>query len=366
VNLTFLLLKDFRNYPHLELELTPGASLFIGENAQGKTNLLEACYYLSTLDSPRAERDSDLVRWGASTMLVAGRLKDRASKATIKVETTIGPSLKKKVLVNDRHARKQDVLAAFPCVYFCPDDLYVVKGSSSLRRKFLDSLLARQDTQYARELARYQDILSRRNVLLKNPAKNRSWNQTLEALDQLLVSSGSQLVFKRLCVLKTFTAHVQKMYSFIYESSCEISYVSSLGHLHPDLDSIKDRFRCELQRSKPVQKTRGVTVVGPHRDDISIVFDNKTFRYFGSQGQQRSMALALKLAEAKSLEDTFNTKPVLLLDDVFSELDGQKRRKVLSLCDFGYQILFTSTDLPSVGCRTVQMFRVSDNTVTRI
>lgn len=360
--LSFLGLKDFRNYSRLELHLKPGLSLFYGGNAQGKTNLLEACFYLSSLTSPRAEKDGDLARWGTGNFSLAGRV-ENGGTVYVTVDVSVLPSLRKKVQINDRVARRQELSSALPCVYFSPDDLYMVKKSSSLRRKFLDSILCRIDGTYARDLSRYEDTLARRNATLKRVARNPSWNKALEPLDNMIVTYGSSVLYGRLSLMESLAPDIQDTYAFISGGHCQVSYWSSIGQLETDRGFIQETFASKLKAMASDELVRGITLTGPHRDDISITFGDKTFRYFGSQGQQRSVALALRMAEARSLEGAFRKKPVLLLDDVLSELDTLKREKVLSLCDFGHQVLITATDPVLSLDRPVNLFQVTKNTV---
>ncbi len=365
MTLLFLYLKDFRNYPHLEISLTPGVSCFFGRNAQGKTNLLEACHYLSMLTSPRAERDSDLSRWGTEGFTVGARL--NGEKTTyVRIQVTVSPSLRKRIEIDDNRAKRSDLLKVFSCVYFSPDDLYTVKKGSSLRRKYLDTLLSAVDNGYPGKLSRFEDTVARRNVVLKRLFHDDSWKKTLEDLDHLLVTTGSAVLKARLGLLETLADHISGTYRFIANESCQVSYVSSVGQILNDERQIKDFYRSRLAEVKGDERSRGVTLIGPHRDDLVISLDGRPVRYFGSQGQQRSVALALRMAEAKVLEDTYGRKPALLLDDVFSELDEKRRHKVISLCEFGHQILLTSTDPVTDEDHSFQLFRVSDNSVVSV
>lgn len=362
--LSFLLLRDFRNYEYLELPLEKGISLFFGQNAAGKTNLLEACYYISALTSPRAEKDADLARWGTQAFALAARVDKEGGTDLVKVETILVPSPKRRLTLNDAPAKRHDLHSILPCVYFSPDDLYMVKRGAALRRKYLDSLLCRLDAAYARDLSRYHDAVERRNAALRRLRWDSSWRRTLETLDDLLVEIGSAVLAKRASLMDRLSRLVEETYAFIAGEECVVSYVSSIGPLPgSDAGEIARAFREALATAWPQEKDRCVTVVGPHRDDLEVGFKERTFRYFGSQGQQRSVALALRMAEARMLEDTFEKKPILLLDDVFSELDAARRGKVLSLCDFGHQILVTSTDPVPDLRREFRMFSVKNNEV---
>lgn len=347
MHISFLLLRSFRNYRYLELALRPGVSLFFGRNGAGKTNLLEACYYLSTLSSPRAERDLDLAMWGEDAFSVGCRVEHGDSSQAIKIETAVAPALKRKVTVEGVVAKRPQLTAAFPCVYFSPDDLYMVKRGSALRRRFLDSLFSRMDPEYGRQLTRYQDALTRRNIALKKVRGNPAWQKTLETLDELLIQSGAVVLRKRITGMAALKREVAETYKFVSGQDCLVAYASSIGdcEIGSDQAGISGQFKERLAALRREEIERGVTLAGPHRDDMVLSLGDKAVRYFGSQGEQRSTALALRMAEARMLEEVFGKKPVLLLDDVFSELDEARRAKVLSLCDFGHQILITSTDL---------------------
>jgi len=366
VFLSFLVLREFRNYEKLDLPLRQGISLFYGINAAGKTNLLEACYYISALSSPRAERDADLARWGQDRFSLAARIENDGGVDLVKVETVLVPSPKRRLTLNDGPAKKQDLHKVLPSVYFSPDDLSIVKRGSYGRRRYLDSLMSRVDPAYPRDLSRYQDAVERRNAALKNLRRDPSWRRTIDTLDEVLVEAGAAVLSRRIALMDRLVARVEETYAFISGESCSVSYVSSIGPLPGfKADGIALCFREALGKAWPRDKERCVTSVGPHRDDIEIGISQRTFRYFGSQGQQRSVALALRMAEARMLEDSFGKKPVLLLDDVFSELDQARRDKVLSLCDFGHQILITSTDPINGFGRDFHLYKVKDGEVAR-
>ncbi|HHX28821.1 MAG: DNA replication/repair protein RecF [Bacillota bacterium] len=366
MNISFLLLRDFRNYRHLELTLKPGVSLFFGRNASGKTNLLEACYYLSSLNSVRAERDYDLARWGTPGFSVGCRVDHNGSAKTIKVQVRVEPALRRKITVEDVAVRRSDLVRVLPSVYFSPDDLYMVKRGSALRRKFLDSLLGRIDPEYSRQLTRYQDAVSRRNSVLKKIRMGSEWRTTLEPLDCILVESGSVVLAKRLAAMPDLRREVSETYRFISGRPCDVVYAASIGESLQEDHTVRDiarQFEERLASLREEETVRGMTLSGPHRDDIVLRLDGKAIRYFGSQGEQRSAALALKMAESKMLEAVFGRHPVLLLDDVFSELDEERRNRVLSLCDFGHQILMTSTDPIKSMVPRVAEFLVGGGTV---
>lgn len=360
---SFLYLGNFRNYRRLELAVPEGASLFIGKNAQGKTNLLEAFYYLSSLNSPRSEKESDLAYWGEPRFTVGANVIDGQKQSTVKIETQVTPSVRRRISINDRSAKRQELPGICPCVYFSPDDLSIVKGNASVRRGFIDSILSRKDPVYAKELSKYANTVSRRNMVLKRAKEDRAWAESLRSLDQILAGLGSEIIYKRFMLIKDLAELARTSYKFISGDECDIRYVSTIGDLPGTLEDTKVMFSQNLKTLAKEELARGITLVGPHRDDVSISFDGKTFRYFGSQGQQRSMVLALKMAEARILEDAFNTKPVLLLDDVLSELDSDRRKKVVEFCDLGYQVLLTSTEASGIQDSTFSTFIVEGGSV---
>ncbi len=360
---SFVYLNNFRNYRKLELEIPEGASLFIGKNAQGKTNLLEAFYYLSSLSSPRSEKESDLAYWGETAFSLGARLEEAGATNTIEVETRVIPSVRRNIRINDRAAKRQELLSVCPCVYFSPDDLYIAKGSSSVRRSFMDSLLSRQDPVYSQQLSRYNSTVSRRNMVLKRANQDPSWAKSIDSIDEILLNIGSEIIEKRSLLAEKLDALVKESYRLMSMDGCEIQYISTIGDVPDGRTGIRQQFSTKLKNVSKEERARGVTLIGPHRDELLLTFHGKTFRYFGSQGQQRSVVLGLKMAEAHILEETFNTKPVLLLDDVLSELDSERRTKVVSFCDMGYQILMTSTEAAGVDESRFSRFVVENGTL---
>lgn len=362
--LSRLSLRNFRNYEILDLSLKEGVNFFYGKNAEGKTNLLEACFYLSALNSPRAEKEKDLAKWGTVGFSLAGVVEKGEKEEKIRIDTMVTPNLRKRIMLNGIKVARSEILGFFPCVYFSPDDLYMVKGSSAMRRRFLDMMLSRASNGYSREIARYNQAVARRNRILKRLPDERSWGQVLEEITDLVVESGSAVLLKRLEIMEAFSHAVGRTYNFISGNGCFLSYSSSVGPLPPDKNEIKSTFKKALSERQREEIRRGVTLLGPHRDDLEITFEEKTFRYFGSQGEQRSVALALRLAEAAMLEERYKNKSALLLDDVLSELDESRRDKVLSLCGLGHQIFITSTDRVPFKGGSCHFFHVEKNSVT--
>lgn len=365
-------MRDFRNYAELNLSLQPGVSLFFGGNAQGKTNLLEAIYYVSALSSLRAEKEKDLARWGTSSFFLKARFAhtfegdEDSSERTLEISVETSPSLRKRLFLDGKPVARKEVSRLFPAVYFGPDDLYMVKGPSSMRRKFMDSLLSRIDRLYQQDLTRYEDALERRNALLKKYSSDTAWKKTFQSLTELLVSLGTSVTVRRQKFISEFAPFARESYTYISNHTCDLAYSSSIATEGQDAQTISRQFQQGLSSLEEAERARGTTLLGPHRDDIIFTFDDKTFRYYGSQGEQRSLVLALKMAEGKMVEQHFREKPVFLLDDVFSELDAARRSKLLSILDPSYQVLLTSTDFLEVESASFQAYLVKENSVTRV
>lgn len=363
MTIDFLVIRNFRNYADESLQLGPGVSVFVGRNGQGKTNLLEACYYLSVLESPRAEREADLARWGTDSFSLGARISTESHGLEIKVHATVAPAVKRKVTVNGVPVRKSELPAIFPCVYFSPDDLYMVKKSSVLRRRFLDSVLSRIDTVYAEKLVTYRNALERRNAALKMIRARRMSEKALEPLNEILVAAGSSVFVKRARFMESFGKLVGETYAFLSGDPCRVEYRSCIGDVLDDEGAVAARFLRVLETAYNDDLARGTTLYGPHRDDFLVFFGQRSARFFGSQGEQRSAALALRMGEARSLEERSGKKPVLLLDDVFSELDEERRKRVVSLCDWGHQILITSTHPLEEADRHFTVFAVESGRI---
>ena len=329
--LSFLLVKDFRNYEYLEIPFYQGVSLLFGDNALGKTNVLEACYYLSTMSSHRAEKIQDLARWGTGVFTVGGRVGEEPGKL-LRVTSEVVPYLKHTITIDGVKKKKQDIAALFPCVFFSPDDLSLVKGSSSKRRAMVDSVLSRTDPVYAREISRYTKVLTRRNAVLKKGYPGPGWQKTMDSLNQILVESGALVLKKRLSLMNELDQNVSRTYGYLVGGQCKLAYKSSIGEIEKEEKTIRERFFSVLTKLAKAEAERKMTLVGPHRDDVNILLaEDKSYRYFGSQGQQRSIALALRLAEAETINQVLDKKPLLLLDDIFSSWTKPQEKSAFSL-----------------------------------
>lgn len=370
-----LSLTDFRNYERLEVELTPGANLFVGSNGQGKTNLVEALGYLSTLGSHRVSSDHAMIRQGRDAAIVRARLRhgDREVLAEVQINRT-GAN---RAQVNRSPIKPRELPRFFSSVLFAPEDLALVRGEPSGRRRFMDELLVLRTPRLAGVLADYERVLRQRNTLLKS-ARGLGGERlgTLDLWDERLVALGSELVEARTRLVTELSPEVTRAYEAIAGADHAASLsnrLSIFGASADDDESGESRtgivtadvaaeaFRATLVRIRRSELDRGVTLAGPHRDDLTLELNGMPARGYASHGESWSFALALKLASAAVLRRESSTgDPVLILDDVFAELDESRRGRLAdAVADFE-QVLITAAvydDVPPALAGTVIRIR---------
>ena len=330
-----LQLKNHRNYAHLDLSMEPGVNVFIGANGQGKTNLLEAVAMLALSASPRARRESELV----GPVAPASRIDAEVESAGKRLELTIaldveGERARRTIEVDGARRRAVDLPGHFRVTLFWPDDLGLIKAGPDQRRRFLNQLLVQVEPGYARALTGLRRILDQRNSLLKRIAAGDQAPGELEVWSSELVRVGSQVVTARASAVRELAPEAARCHAEIGGGErLEIEYLGPPEDLAAAVDnSLSDDLR------------RGSTSVGPHRDDLRVLLDGQEARGYGSQGQQRTAVVSLKLAEAELVTRRSGERPVLLLDDVLSELDLERRSALLGHVDNGGQVVITSVD----------------------
>ncbi|MCL3817136.1 DNA replication/repair protein RecF [Aeromicrobium wangtongii] len=368
-----LVLHDFRSYPQVELALEPGATAFIGSNGQGKTNLVEAIDYLSRLDSHRVSSDAPLVRAGADQAIVRADVVKGDRTALLELEITPGRANRARI---NRGAlpRTRDLVGVLRTVIFSPEDLALVKGDPSDRRKFLDSLLVLRTPRLAGVKADYDRVLKQRNTLLKTARGRRNVEiATLDIWDENLARTGAELVAARLALLDALAPHLIDAYQRVAAASAQdrrivtATYRTSIG-LSPEIrdqDAIEKLILEELARRRGDELDRGISLVGPHRDDVVLMIGELPAKGYASHGESWSYALALKLASFELLRED-DDDPVLILDDVFAELDQGRREQLAELVADAEQVLVTAAvadDVPE-GLKG-HRFRVAGGEVTR-
>jgi len=358
VRVTHLSLRDFRSYTEVELPLDAGVTALIGPNGQGKTNLVEAVGYLSTLGSHRVAQDAPLVRLGAERAVVRGQVVRDDRSLLLEVEITPGKANRARVN-RSPVPRAREMLGILRSVLFAPEDLALVKGDPAERRRFLDDLLVLRTPRYAGVRADYDRVLKQRNALLRSGAgARRSRDQsvdlrTLEVWDSHLSSAGAELLAGRIDLVEGLRPLVDKAYQAVAESSfasagpAAMDYRSSLGEDVPlvaDRDMLSAAMLNQISEVRKAELERGITLVGPHRDELVLKLGPLPAKGYASHGESWSFALALKLAAYDLLraETDAGGEPVLVLDDVFAELDGHRRERLAALVAGAEQVLVTA------------------------
>jgi DNA replication and repair protein RecF len=355
VRVAHLSLRDFRSYAEVELPLDAGVTALIGPNGQGKTNLVEAVGYLSTLGSHRVAQDAPLVRLGAERAVVRGQVVRDDRSLLLEVEITPGKANRARVN-RSPVPRAREMLGILRSVLFAPEDLALVKGDPAERRRFLDDLLVLRTPRYAGVRADYDRVLKQRNALLRSGAGRRAEQvdlRTLEVWDSHLSTAGAELLAGRIDLVEGLRPLVDKAYQAVAESSfasagpAAIDYRSSLGEEVPlvaDRDMLSAAMLNQISEVRKAELERGITLVGPHRDELVLKLGPLPAKGYASHGESWSFALALKLAAYDLLraETDAGGEPVLVLDDVFAELDGHRRERLANLVAGAEQVLVTA------------------------
>ena len=351
-------LRDFRLYEQLHLDLSAGLTVIIGPNASGKTSILEAMHVLATTKSPRNHQDRRLVRYGAPYARLEGRFVSAGSQSTSVAALLPGQSragaedvvTAKQVKLDGRPIQSlSEIVGRVPLVMFSAEDLAIVKGAPGHRRRFLNLALSQLRPRYLDDLQRYRRALSQRNQLLKLIRHGRARADDLQPWDGPLIDAGAALAADRRDLLDTLTDIASQVHSRLTDGAEQLTL-----RYHGDLSEADDsdaaclRMTELLERSLEGDIERGFTISGPHRDDFDILADGKSLRLYGSQGQQRTAALSLKLAEAQVAAAWCSEPPLLLLDDCLSELDDTRAARVLELADCQQGLIVTSPTLGSV------------------
>ncbi|OYX59259.1 MAG: DNA replication/repair protein RecF [Micrococcales bacterium 32-70-13] len=365
MHVTHLSLADFRNYARADVALAPGPVLFVGRNGQGKTNLVEAIAYAGSAASHRVSTDQALIRFGADSSIVRMRVQhdDRA----IVIELELNRSAPNRAQANGSPVRMRDLPRYFASVIFAPEDLSLVRGDPGVRRSFLDTLVVQRTPRFAGVLADYDRVVRQRNSLLKSARASRLPAEsltTLDVWDDRLVSLGTELILARADLVDALRPHVARAYSAVAgddhrtRMSLRLSIdadpdaaldASALADdaLAADGDDgttrIASRFRARLTELRRSELDRAVTLVGPHRDDLVLELNGLPARGYASHGESWSYALALKLASAEVLRaEAVAGDPVLILDDVFAELDEGRRERLADAVGGFEQVLITA------------------------
>ena len=347
-------LRDFRSWPQADIELEPGRTVFVGPNGYGKTNLIEALWYSATLGSHRVATDAPLVRAGTSRAVVSTIVVNDGRELAVDLEITPGKA--NKARLNRSPVRSpREVLGVLRAVLFAPEDLALVRGDPGERRRYLDELATVRRPALAAVRADYDRVVRQRTALLKTAAGQRPRDagllQTLEVWDGHLAEHGARLLAARVALVNELRPEVEKAYQLLAPGSraADIRYRSSVEFdAGGDGDSFETALLAALAARRDAELDRGVCLVGPHRDDLELVLGDQITKGFASHGESWSMALSLRLAAYELLRSE-GTDPVLLLDDVFAELDTARRRSLAVVAGEAEQVLLTAAvpdDIP--------------------
>ncbi len=401
VHLTRLALANFRNYAHLELNLTPGLTVLQGNNACGKTNLLEAIFYLATARSPHAGVERELLRWGASDEPIPfARVETEIAKqdgALRQVEIVLvqvaeekkdaldqrrsNSRVSKRIKVNGVAKRALDLLGELNVVLFLPEDLALVFGSPGDRRRYLDTTLSQIDSRYGRALSKYNQVVEQRNSLLRDFRERAFDPSQLAVWDQQLIDEGAYLIARRAKTIERYNQLVAEIHPrltdqhehlrLVYQPSVALDVPAPAHQMaliadRFDSAEIAARFARQLENFRPRELGAGLTLVGPHRDDVRFFIERDAQPAesamdaitFASRGQGRTIALSLKLAEVALMRAETGEEPVLLLDDVMSELDAPRRVALSQTVIDSPQALITTTDLEDFSSEFLSRARV--------
>ncbi|MCL6452861.1 MAG: DNA replication/repair protein RecF [Alicyclobacillus sp.] len=367
-----LTLENFRNYEDQTVEFQDGVNVFIGDNAQGKTNALEAIHMLAVGKSHRTARDPDCIRAGQLRAVVSGAVTVRNSQASLRVELTQGG---KRAFVNGlSQAKLSDYVGRFQVVLFAPEDLQLIKGGPAQRRRFIDMELGQTHPSYLYHLGKYQRTLAQRNRLLKQPRVD--WD-SVAVFDAQLALHGAQVVCRRAQFVRQMRGYAREVYRQISDGRETLDVTYQLSLRTPDtepasldlsrVDDVRAWLEEALDHRKDADAAAGHTTVGPHRDDLAFTLADQPVHVFASQGQQRSIALSLRLAEIDFIHAETGDYPVLLLDDVLSELDDHRQRNLVMSMKEKLQTIITTTSLaPFHGMlhREMRLFHVHSGIIT--
>lgn len=315
-------LKNFRNFTDYTIYLDKGTNIILGKNAVGKTNILESIYLLSRGRSFKTSRLSEIIKYDEDNFFIG--IKAVRSSGEFTAQFGYAQDNKKQIKINGIEINKQsELLGNIYTILFLPEDLYIVKGNPQIRRNFIDEALLQIRPNYTYDLMRYYKVLKQRNNLLKNIAKKPSLRYTLDSWDEQIAAYGIKVATIRARFVETLSRAVADIHKNLSGGEeLEIKYLVNFGN---NIDMYRELLKSSVEKDI----TYGQTTIGPHRDDIKILLDGKAARTFASQGQQRTIALSLKLAEIKIIRDDIGESPVFLLDDVFSELDDDRKMCVM-------------------------------------
>ena len=350
MKLTNLQLQNFRNYESVQLEFTDGVHVFIGENAQGKTNLMESIYALAMTKSHRTTNDKELIGWNKEFATIKGTVEKTATKTNLELQFSKKGKIAKVNYLEQK--RLSSYLGNLNVILFAPENLTLVKGSPQNRRKFVDMELGQMSSLYLYDLVEYNRVLKQRNTYLKQLAiKKKQPDEYLEVLSEMLSELASKIVFHRLDFMKQLEALAIPIHDQLSlgREKFSVSYQATIpleDGLTPE--QMKEIYMNQFKKNQAREANQATTLIGPHRDDLIFYLNEIPVQTYGSQGQQRSTVLSLKLAEIELMKLSTGEYPLLLLDDVLSELDDDRQTHLIKAIENKVQTFITTTSLDGI------------------
>lgn len=348
MKLKSLKLQSFRNHPEFQHNFNKNITVFYGPNAIGKTNILEAIRFLSLPKSFRAKVDSELINWESNFGRCEGTFEKDDEIIEVEIYLSKEKNQKKIIKINNNVRTVSDLVGQFFIVLFCPEDLNLISDSPRVRRRYLDIVISQADRKYYQEISELKKILQNRNKLLFE-IKDRGVDPVmLEFWDEKLISLSKNIYRKRLYFIKFINRKIPGFVSQIglRGKNLAFQYKSKLSEI--EIDNFEEEFRKQLKERQSDEIRRTRTLIGPHRDDFEILLEGKNAAYFASRGETRGIMLALKLSELSFSKEVFKVNPILLLDDIFSELDFEHRRNIVKIAR-DQQTIITTTELELIG-----------------
>lgn len=364
-----LVLRNFRNYAELSVEFAPGVNVLLGPNAQGKTNLLEAIYVLALARSHRTNSDKDLIGWEGSEAAIGGRVRKSVGDVPLELQFT---KKGKKARVNHlEQAKLSQYIGHLNVVLFAPEDLDLVKGAPTVRRNFIDREFGQISPKYLYNASQYRNVLRQRNNYLRQLQTKQAKDLVyLDVLTDQLIAFGAEILLARKVLLQKLEAAAKPVHESITDGKEQLvfHYVSQVPIAElPDLASVTTALQEKFDQQRSRELQQGTTLVGPHRDDLQFIVNDKNVQTFGSQGQQRTTALAVKLAEIDLMKEETGEYPVLLLDDVLSELDSTRQTHLLKTIQDRVQTFITTPSLNDITRQLIKepkIFAISAGNLT--
>lgn len=360
-------LINFRNYESLTEVFDRQVVIFRGANAQGKTNLLEALYMLSIAKSHRTNRDRDCIRWDHPYAVIKAEIEKQNERHRLEVQLSKkGKRVKKNGL---EQRRLSDYIGTLNAVIFAPEDLSIVKGKPARRRRFLDMGISQVYPAYVYHLSRYYRVLAQRNNLLKQLWQSQDAVSLLDVLNEQLVTAGVQVMLKRSQFIRTIEPWAQRIQMQMTDGQerLELVYRTFIDDLEQkDEDKLSEEYFTQIKQREDKEFERRTTLIGPHRDDIAFRVNGIDVQTFGSQGQQRTTALSIKLAEIELVYEVIGEYPILLLDDVLSELDTARQTHLIASIQDKVQTFLTTTSTDGIDQRTLAVAAVYDVTEGKV